>query len=80
MVSRAAARAVLGLEADNRRRIRARIGGLADNPRPPGCVKLSGAPERWRVRVGDYRVIYSVEDATLIVLVIEVGNRREVYR
>jgi len=60
-------------------RILARIDGLRDNPRPPGVEKLS-AQERYRLRQGVYRIIYSVLDASLIVEVVKVGHRRDVYR
>jgi len=61
------------------RRIIERIGSLAENPRPIGCEKLSGQ-ERYRIRQGNYRIIYSIQDAELTVWVVKVGNRREVYR
>lgn len=61
------------------KRIMQRIRSLADDPRPAGCEKLSGQ-ERYRVRQGVYRVIYEIEDDRLIVLVVKVGHRREVYR
>jgi mRNA interferase RelE/StbE len=60
-------------------RILKRIGALADNPRGPGCVKLTGE-EAYRVRVGDYRIIYTVEDDRLLVLVVDIGHRGDVYR
>lgn len=60
-------------------RIIDRIGNLAENPRPPGCEKLSGQ-EKYRLRQGRYRIIYSIEDSQLIVWVVKVGHRREVYR
>lgn len=56
------------------------IGELATTPRPAGCRKLEGQDDLWRIRVGDYRIIYSIDDGTLVVLVITVGNRRDVYR
>jgi len=52
---------------------------LRDNPRPGGCKKLQGR-DGWRIRVGDYRVIYHVQDDALVVLVLTVGHRRDVYR
>ena len=52
---------------------------LADNPRPPGSIKLKGE-DSYRIRVGDYRIIYTIQDDRLIVLVIEVGHRRDIYR
>jgi mRNA interferase RelE/StbE len=61
------------------RKIMERIGALAKNPRPVGCEKLSGQ-EKYRVRQGNYRIIYSIEDCQLTVWVVKVGHRREVYR
>jgi mRNA interferase RelE/StbE len=61
-------------------RLRSAIDSLESHPRPHGCVKLSGSDDIFRLRVGDYRIIYRVEDARLVVLVIEIGHRREVYR
>jgi mRNA interferase RelE/StbE len=57
----------------------ARIRSLADDPRPAGCEKLSGS-ERYRVRQGVYRIVYEIEDHRLVVLVVKVGHRRDVYR
>ena len=50
------------------------------NPRPPGVVKLEGPESLFRVRVGDFRVVYAIRDDVLLVLVVRIGNRREVYR
>ena len=61
------------------KRIMQRIQSLADDPRPTGCEKLSGQ-ERYRVRQGAYRIIYEIEDARLIVLIVKIGHRRGVYR
>jgi len=61
------------------RRIMERIGSLAANPRPLGCEKLSGQ-EKYRLRQGNYRIIYSIQDTQLTVWVVKVGHRREVYR
>ena len=60
-------------------RILAAIAGLADDPRPPQSLKLSGS-EKYRLRCGVYRVLYEIQDAVLIVCVVKVGHRREVYR
>jgi len=60
-------------------RIMERIAALAENPRPFGCEKLSGQ-EKYRIRQGDYRIIYSIQDTQLTVWVVKVGHRREVYR
>ena len=64
---------------DYLKRIMERIGSLAENPRPVGCEKLSGQ-EKYRIRQGVYRIIYSIQDTQLIVWVVKVGHRREVYR
>ena len=61
------------------RRIMARIAALGEDPRPAGCEKLSGQ-ERYRVRQGRYRVVYSIQDDHLTVWVVKVGHRRDVYR
>ena len=61
------------------KRLIERIDSLADNPRPQGCDKLSGQ-ERYRIRQGNYRIIYSIQDTELTVWVVKVGHRREVYR
>jgi mRNA interferase RelE/StbE len=53
---------------------------LAKNPRPDGCRKLQGSDDSYRIRVGDYRVIYTIDDAVLIVAVERVRHRRDVYR
>lgn len=58
------------LTSSERRRLDDRIDGLKDEPRPVGCEKLSGRDNRYRVRVGDYRVIYEIEDAELRILVV----------
>jgi len=60
-------------------RIADMIVSLVDDPRPVGCKKLVG-DDRWRVRLGDYRILYLIEDDVLIVTVVEVAHRREVYR
>jgi len=57
-----------------------RILTLAENPRPPGCVKLSGEEALYRVRQGRYRIVYTIEDDRLLVVVIRVADRKEVYR
>ena len=61
------------------RRIVDAINGLADNPRPPQSLKLSGA-EKYRLRCGVYRVLYEIQDEVLIVCVVKVGHRKDVYR
>jgi mRNA interferase RelE/StbE len=61
------------------RRILNRIAALAHAPRPPGCEKLSGQ-ERYRIRQGRYRIIYSIQDEQLTVWVVKIGHRKDVYR
>ena len=63
-----------------RQRIAKAMLGLAANPRPRGSELLAGDPRRLRVRVGDYRVVYSIDDEALLVDIVKVGHRREVYR
>jgi mRNA interferase RelE/StbE len=67
------------LPAKDRRRIVPRIEGRASEPRPHGCEKLSGL-EQYRVRQGDYRVVYGVDDEARVVIVVKIGHRRDVYR
>lgn len=77
------ARAVRDLEdlpKPDQVRIAARIDALAATPRPAGCKKLESKERLYRIRVGDFRVIYRIEDRKLIVLVIRIGNRRDIYR
>jgi mRNA interferase RelE/StbE len=62
-----------------RQRIIRRIGQLASDPRPPGSRKLSGH-DKYRIRQGAYRIVYSIEDKELIVVVVKVGHRKDVYR
>jgi mRNA interferase RelE/StbE len=61
-------------------RIRAKVLGLAEVPRPPGSVKLAGQTDLHRVRIGDYRIVYRIDDAAQTVEVAIVAHRREVYR
>ena len=68
----------IGSRAD-RQRIVARIEKLAEEPRPPGAKKLSGS-ERYRIRQGRFRIVYSIEDEVLIVYVIRIADRKDVYR
>ena len=61
-------------------RIFAALDKLQLDPRPPGCTQLAGPDVFYRIRVGDYRIIYAIEDDTLLVLVTKVGHRGDVYR
>ena len=64
----------------DRRRLVERISGLAENPRPMGAEKLSGTPDKYRIRQGNFRVLYEVEDDVLIVYVVKIADRKDVYR
>ena len=69
----------LGQKRD-RQRIVNRIDALASEPRPAGCEKLAGAEERYRVRQGQFRIVYAIDNASRTFEVVKVGHRREVYR
>ncbi len=74
----AAVRVLRKLDPPVARRVQAAIALLAEDPRPPASRPLRGRPA-WRVRVGDYRVIYTIEDDVLLVVVVTLGHRRDVY-
>jgi len=78
--SHRAAKAYRVLPEDMRRRIEPKIDALAENPRPHGAREIEGQETTFRLRVGDYRIVYEVHDRALIVTVMIVGHRREVYR
>ncbi len=79
LFTRSAARELERVPTRDRQRIVTRIGTLANNPRPVGAEKLSD-DDKYRIRQGDDRILYQIVDATLIVTVVRVSNRREVYR
>jgi mRNA interferase RelE/StbE len=79
-VTRDALRSLAKLDKPVRRRIQAAIDKLQNDPRPAGMIPLRGAPGAYRVRGGDHRGIYTVDDGRLLVVVIDVGHRREIYR
>ncbi|MGL4743457.1 MAG: type II toxin-antitoxin system RelE family toxin [Dermatophilaceae bacterium] len=68
------------LDTPARRRVQAAIELLRENPRPRGASQLVGGAGEWRVRTGDYRVVYDIRDDVLVVLVVAVGHRRDIYR
>jgi mRNA interferase RelE/StbE len=76
---RSVARDLRPLPAKDVTRILQRIEALADDPRGSGCEKLSGQ-ERYRVRQGTYRILYEIHDRELVIVVVKVGHRREIYR
>ncbi|HLH30947.1 MAG TPA: type II toxin-antitoxin system RelE/ParE family toxin [Terriglobia bacterium] len=71
---------IASFDKDAQRKLIARMESLANNPRPDGCVKLKGEEDSYRIRVGDYHIVYQIRDKELVVLVVRVGHRREVYR
>ncbi|HEX3654187.1 MAG TPA: type II toxin-antitoxin system RelE/ParE family toxin [Pirellulales bacterium] len=75
-----AADALARVPKAHRQRIAKKIDRLADVPRPPGAKKLAGAESLYRIRVGGYRIIYQVNDDILLVLVVRIGGRGDVYR
>jgi mRNA interferase RelE/StbE len=79
-IARRALKSIQTLPKKEQQRVRAAIELLADTPRPPGCVALKGESSAYRVRVGDYRVVYEIHDARLLIQVVRVGHRRQVYR
>lgn len=78
-IKRSAQRELEALPLKDRKRVIERIRKLTLEPRPPGCEKLSGE-EKYRIRQGDYRILYEIRDQELIVTIVKIGNRREVYR
>ena len=68
------------LPEDVQRRLVGEIALLALDPRPAGAVKLKGAENLWRIRVGTYRIVYEIQDRALVVLVLRVAHRKDVYR
>ncbi len=74
-----AAKEIEALPKPDRRRIVAKITSLSHDPRPPGCEKLSGH-DRYRLRHGNYRILYEIQDVALLVVVVKVGHRRDAYR
>ena len=78
-ISDEAAKQIRRLDKPIRERIRKRIRELAKTPRPAGAKRLRQRPD-WRVRVGDYRIVYRIEDQELVVLVVKVGHRKDVYQ
>lgn len=74
-----AAKALRKMERQDAKRVASAITALADNPRPRGCEQLKGGAGEYRIRVGSFRVIYDIRDRELLILVLKVGNRRDVY-
>lgn len=75
-----AQRQLAKLDPPMQARIATAIDELAASPRPPGAKKLSGKENLWRIRVGDYRILYQIADRQLLVIVVAIGHRGDVYR
>ena len=75
-----AAKALRKLDRQVARRLLEAISKLAEEPHPAGCVQLVGGEGELRIRVGDYRVVYDVIDEEIVVLILRLGHRREIYR
>ena len=78
-IKRRAVKALANLPNKDYQKVRDTIRELAENPRPQGCLKLTGR-EGWRIRVGVYRVIYGISDQQKKVIVLDIGHRRDIYR
>ena len=79
-IARRAVKALAALPRREQQRVRAAIDLLADGPRPPGCTKLTGEDATYRVRVGEYRILYEVLDDRLVIQVVRIRHRRDIYR
>ena len=80
VIKASAIKEIAALPKRERRRVISAIEALADDPRPEGTRKLTGAEDAYRVRVGDYRIVYLIRDDVLTVFVVRVRHRRDVYR
>ena len=78
--SHSAEKELAALDPPVARRVLAAIERLKANPRPPDCVKLTGSENDWRIRVGDWRVVYRIDDARQLVEITIIAHRRDVYR
>lgn len=79
LIKASAAKELSAVPKKDRKRIAAKLESLSDTPRPHGSDQLSG-DEKYRLRQGDYRILYSIDDATATVTIVRIGHRREVYR
>ncbi|MEO5711980.1 MAG: type II toxin-antitoxin system RelE/ParE family toxin [Luteolibacter sp.] len=77
-IKRSASKELEKIALQDRKRIIEKIRSLASDPRPPGSKKLSGQ-EKYRLRQGDYRILYLIEDGELVIMVVKIGHRRDVY-
>ena len=78
-IEKAAQKALSKVPPKEQSRIIAAIKDLSENPRPPGVKKLTGR-NAWRIRIGSYRIIYEIQDDTLVILIVHIGHRKDIYR
>jgi mRNA interferase RelE/StbE len=79
-ITTSAAKALMKLPRVEQKRIRTAIDGLTADPRPHGVTKLSGTIDSYRIRVGNYRIVYTIDDGELVIVVVRIGHRKEIYR
>jgi mRNA interferase RelE/StbE len=79
-LERAAERDLRRLSSEDFTRIVAHVQALGEHPRPHGCRKITGSRSDWRIRVGDYRIIYEIDDNAMVVRVLRIRHRRDAYR
>lgn len=75
-----ASKELKALDRQIRRRVIEKVTALCEDPFPAGTKKLKGEPDHFRIRVGDYRVVYRIDGARVVVVIVRIGHRREVYR
>lgn len=80
LYKRSASEELLQLPANIAHKVKAAINNLSENPRPQGCKKLKGSFNEYRIRLGNYRVIYTISKTVLIVTIIKIAHRKDVYR
>lgn len=78
-IKKRASKALGNLPQDGYQKVRDGIRALADNPKPTGCLKLTGR-EGWRIRIGVYRIIYGIDDSVKKVIILDIGHRKDIYR
>jgi mRNA interferase RelE/StbE len=80
ILSKPAVKALRSLQSNVNSRVGAAIDSLKEEPRPAGCKKLMGQEELWRIRLGDYRIVYAVDDVIRVVDIRRIGHRGDIYR
>lgn len=78
--SKPASKQFKALPVQTQQRIRDKINALENEPRPNGVVKLESAVDLYRIRVGDYRIVYTIDDNILLIVIVKVGHRQNIYR